>query len=825
MGADEFVVPVYYSVGTSTADLKTGSPGVTISITGGVATLSVAQTQDVGVGDVIDYDTDNKKAYIAAVQNSTELTVRTATGMVPADIGAKTVNSIKRAFNSITDAVSQSSNSSHLNTANLVTGNYHLTWVCYNDAAFVEAVNISGYSSDVTHYLTLTVAGSSDVTSGATQRHDGRDGTGAVIQHDDGSDPEGLSISVPYTRVEWLEMDGSTFTGTGGDGVEVEASNVHLEYLVVHDWATTFTDGIWVHDADDTVIRNSLVYDNEGSLLLSSSGQGATIQNVTIFNGGTYGVRANNTTDHTVQNVISMDNPAGTDCSTVNGGGFASFNNNLSSDGTGDDYGGTGNLVSKAAGDQFVSTVALDPLPDAAFDLPPMAADTSGIDLHLKVTADAVGAGGDLSSSFSSDIDGATRSSPWDMGADEYSPSSTAVSLVSLEAIPGDSLVELRVGDGERAQQRRIPPVPALDESGPWQRITDQLILGLGTTPLGQQYSYLDPGLANGTTYYYRLEDIELSGHTTSHGPVSATPLGAVAGPGTEPGPGPEPGPTPAPGSEGWTAHGDPTDVSLREVYRSASSVTFELRTGGFYSWTTEDGTSRIAIPGFMDLNEPGLPMLPTKRLWTPAVTGRGVRLASIQSSDEVSFDGMRLPRAGAPELVSLDSGAKRASFRAVEAVSLGRGSFPRASAQLLQTAFQGEVKKAYIQLAPLTLDAASGRLTLARTLLVQVAFDGLVEGETGSGSIGRRPAGPVQAPDPGPRGGPGPIRHPHPRRLRRLLRGRPRCLLAPHPRFHAPPLTPRRRGLLPPRAPAPRLRARVHPLLLRRGAGSDLRR
>ncbi len=44
---------IYYSVGTSTADLKTGSP--TIAISGGLATLSVAQTGHLGVGDVIVY--------------------------------------------------------------------------------------------------------------------------------------------------------------------------------------------------------------------------------------------------------------------------------------------------------------------------------------------------------------------------------------------------------------------------------------------------------------------------------------------------------------------------------------------------------------------------------------------------------------------------------------------------------------------------------------------------------------------------------------------------------------------------------------------------
>ena len=49
IGGDEYASPtVFYSVGISTADLKTGSPTITIS--SGLATLSAAQTNDVGVG-------------------------------------------------------------------------------------------------------------------------------------------------------------------------------------------------------------------------------------------------------------------------------------------------------------------------------------------------------------------------------------------------------------------------------------------------------------------------------------------------------------------------------------------------------------------------------------------------------------------------------------------------------------------------------------------------------------------------------------------------------------------------------------------------------
>ena len=171
IGADEYSPAVFYSVGTSTADLRTGSP--TITILKGLATLSTAQTNDIGVGDVIDHDTDNKLVYISAVVSPSELWVQTATGNRPTDVAGVTVNSIKRAFNSISSAVTDSSNASHLNNANLVTAGRSLTWICYDDGPFnvASTTDITGYTTDASHHITLSVAGASQVATGNSQRH------------------------------------------------------------------------------------------------------------------------------------------------------------------------------------------------------------------------------------------------------------------------------------------------------------------------------------------------------------------------------------------------------------------------------------------------------------------------------------------------------------------------------------------------------------------------------------------------------------------------------------------------------------------------------
>jgi hypothetical protein len=57
---------------------------------------------------------------------------------------------------------------------------------------------------------------------------------------------------------------------------------------------------------------------------------------------------------------------------------------------------------------------------------------------------------------------------------------------------------------------------------GPYERITESLIRGQGTSLEGASYRYVDkmPGFESGKLYYYKLEDVEGTGKRTFHGPV-----------------------------------------------------------------------------------------------------------------------------------------------------------------------------------------------------------------------------------------------------------------------------------------------------------------
>ena len=80
----------------------------------------MAQLGTVGVGDVIQYAAA-PLVYIGSVISPTQFRVQLAAGGAPANTGAVAVTSIRRAFNSISNAVSQSSTASYLGTGNLVT--------------------------------------------------------------------------------------------------------------------------------------------------------------------------------------------------------------------------------------------------------------------------------------------------------------------------------------------------------------------------------------------------------------------------------------------------------------------------------------------------------------------------------------------------------------------------------------------------------------------------------------------------------------------------------------------------------------------------------
>jgi hypothetical protein len=299
----------------------------------------------------------------------------------------------------------------------------------------------------------------------------------------------------------------------------------------------------------------------------------------------------------------------------------------------------------------------------------------------------------------------------------------TAVTLLSFEAVGRAGAVDLSWTTASELSNLGFHLYRAEAAGGPYTRITASLIPGLGSSPTGRSYDYRDSGLVNGRTYHYQLEDVESTGRTERHGPVSATPVSA--------GSGTDGGPT-------GTAYGDPSGVILREIERDSGHVLLELLTPGFVAVPAEDGRVRLSIPGFTSTSEAGEPDVPARRAFVEAVAGRKVRLTSVSAQDEVRFTGLRPKPQGLPAVEANDDGTVRPSEEKRREGRAFHGVFPQETASLLGTSFQGEQKKAEVLLFPLRWDGSG--LVLSRRLVVRLDFVGREPGETSlGGSRGRR--------------------------------------------------------------------------------------
>ncbi len=340
-------------------------------------------------------------------------------------------------------------------------------------------------------------------------------------------------------------------------------------------------------------------------------------------------------------------------------------------------------------------------------------------------------------------------------------PFTTAVTLASFSASPADRAVNLSWSTASELRNLGFHLYRASSEKGPWTRLTSSLVAGLGSSAVGQAYSFRDSGLTNGTRYFYRLDDVDASSRTTSHGPISAVPQAVAAGGGGAASAGggrdakkAAPASCPAwvaqaygalagtdaaTGSLSCSRHGDPESVSLAVSSRDARGATLELRTGGFYALHEASGSERLFVPGFDVPQDEGAAALPVRRALVEAVVGRRVQLAGVRTLDVVSFKGLVPSALGKAEMRVGKDGTVRAARRGARA---GAGHFPkRELVTLLPSVFQGETKSAAVEIAPLRFDERRRELVLARRVLVRLLFTGREPGESGGGAIGRAPS------------------------------------------------------------------------------------
>jgi hypothetical protein len=123
----------------------------------------------------------------------------------------------------------------------------------------------------------------------------------------------------------------------------------------------------------------------------------------------------------------------------------------------------------------------------------------------------------DLSSSGITNIGGVG-------GSYFQSGSSTLIFLSTFTTTPSRGKVIVQWSTASEVENAGFNLYRAEAKDGAYAKINTSLIPAKGSATQGTAYEFVDEAVQNRDTYYYKLEDVDVYGTCTLHGPVSATP-------------------------------------------------------------------------------------------------------------------------------------------------------------------------------------------------------------------------------------------------------------------------------------------------------------
>jgi hypothetical protein len=103
-------------------------------------------------------------------------------------------------------------------------------------------------------------------------------------------------------------------------------------------------------------------------------------------------------------------------------------------------------------------------------------------------------------------------------------PQSTLIALNTFTAVSKSDKVILQWSTESEIDNAGFNIYRSGAEDEKYTKINSSLIPAQGSSAQGASYECIDANVQNRKTYYYKLEDIDLSGKSTMHGPVKATP-------------------------------------------------------------------------------------------------------------------------------------------------------------------------------------------------------------------------------------------------------------------------------------------------------------
>ena len=442
------VAELYRSVGTTGTALESGTSNA-LTISGSTATFGSALSDNIGVGDVIEYDSNGDSsidalAFIHLRIDSQTYTVKDKDGYTPTAVTGDNDWAIYRAYTSLANWESQTENSSITyptpNDVNpsmdLVAANTIMKVPCYGDGEDTTSVYIDSWTTGPDNYIKIyTPVFLSEV--GTSQRHNGAWDTSAYRISMDGSYFAPIEIFERYIRIEGLQIDSNIEVSEQSNGIQVDDGNsdapveIHISDCIIRMTAaspTTQAFGIgilnnFIGSNSDYVAKvwNNIIYGYTAAsgtagvcMYAQDNGTVYAYNNTCIGVGAatSKGISRSNNVDFYAKNNISIDSA--------------------------DPYAGTFH------GDSTNNVSDIGDAPGSnAINGEPTFVDKVGNDYHLAGSDTvALGAGADLDGDailpITDDIDGNARdASAPDIGADEYRASTATAIYYSIGTASG----------------------------------------------------------------------------------------------------------------------------------------------------------------------------------------------------------------------------------------------------------------------------------------------------------------------------------------------------------------------------------------------------
>lgn len=432
IGADQVPMPIYRSVGPGNTNvlqngIGTGIPN-NMTISGTTATFGDDIDNDIGVGDVIQYDSSDDGsidsiAFIYARNSSTSYTVKNAEGLTPtATSVADSDWEIFRAYTSLANAESGNENDGIDDSLenfddwttgggvdddevgkDLVSANQAWLVACYADAMDSQAVDIiiDGWTTSEDQYLEFfTPVTTSEV--GESQRHEGKwDATKYVFTTSRPRDAIRLTIRDSFVILNGLQLLGNSSLASNGNILHIDNADsdaiVQVKNSILKN-AYHYAANLSSTNTGKLIIANSVLDTSYNGVVGDSSNldelqvyNSTLVRSLEYSSGSTYGVR-----NALARNVVSMNYGGGT--------GYYNFMNlHANSSNCVANYQDMSGITDSFETTQSTVQFFQDP---------------ENGDYHLKEISEAIGKGVSLGSAYALDFEGDVRTR-WDVGADE----------------------------------------------------------------------------------------------------------------------------------------------------------------------------------------------------------------------------------------------------------------------------------------------------------------------------------------------------------------------------------------------------------------------